>query len=132
MKTKKITLESFRYTWEHKKAFLKVEKELLGRISFRGLKHDLDKLLWWYPLGFLLGKDSNWVQKHHQSCSKHHTQSAGIKTRADYVEMIIDWECARLTKPDKPLNAYQTLYKFYPEQEANILPILKELNLAHE
>ena len=34
--------------------------------------------------------------------------------------MIIDWECARYTKPDKPLNAYDTLYKIYPELEEKI------------
>lgn len=43
--------------------------------------------------------------------------------------MVIDWECARLTKPDKPLNARQTLYKFYPELKDKILPILNKLNL---
>lgn len=43
--------------------------------------------------------------------------------------MVIDWECARYTKPDKPLNAYDTLYKYYPELEDKILPILKELKI---
>lgn len=43
--------------------------------------------------------------------------------------MVIDCECARFTKPDKPLNARQTLYKFYPELETKILPILEEFNL---
>ena len=33
------------------------------------------------------------------------------KTKLDYMEMILDWESARYTKPDKPLNAYDTLYK---------------------
>ena len=46
--------------------------------------------------------------------------------------MVIDWECARFTKPDKPLDAYDTLYKFYPHMDDKILPILKELNIAHE
>ena len=27
--------------------------------------------------------------------------------------MVIDWECARFTKPDKPLNAYETYKKYY-------------------
>jgi len=43
--------------------------------------------------------------------------------------MIIDWECARYTKVDKPLNAYETLMKYYPEEVDNILPILKKLKL---
>ena len=46
--------------------------------------------------------------------------------------MIIDWECARYTKPDKQLNAYDTLYKFYPNLEKEILPILKEFKLDHK
>ncbi|MBR5599574.1 MAG: hypothetical protein IKW39_05990, partial [Alphaproteobacteria bacterium] len=33
---------------------------------------------------------------------------------------------ARLTKPDKPLNAYQTLIKFYPEYQDTFLPLIKE------
>lgn len=43
--------------------------------------------------------------------------------------MIIDWECARYTKPDKPLNARQTLYKYYPALIDKIEPLLKEMNL---
>ena len=43
--------------------------------------------------------------------------------------MIIDWECARLTKADKPLNALDTLYKFYSQLESTILPIYKELDM---
>jgi hypothetical protein len=43
--------------------------------------------------------------------------------------MIIDWECARFTKPDKPLDAYQTMKKFYPDLEQRLLPLFKELGL---
>lgn len=43
--------------------------------------------------------------------------------------MMIDWECARYTKPDKPLSARDTLYKFYPELEEKMLPILNKYNL---
>ena len=44
--------------------------------------------------------------------------------------MALDWESARYTKEDKPLNAYDTLYKYYPELEKQILPILKEWGIA--
>ena len=40
--------------------------------------------------------------------------------------MMIDWECARYTKPDKQLNAEETLYKFYPHLEEAMLPIIKK------
>ena len=43
--------------------------------------------------------------------------------------MVLDWESARYTKPDKPLNGYDTLYKFYPNLTNEILPILKEFNI---
>ena len=52
------------------------------------------------------------------------------KTEVDYEEMALDWESARYTKEDKPLNAYDTLYKYYPELEKQILPILKEWGIA--
>lgn len=58
---------------------------------------------------------------------KHH--SIKTRTHADFVQMVIDWECARYTKPDKPLNARDTLYSFYPELEDKILSILIELKL---
>ncbi len=46
--------------------------------------------------------------------------------------MALDWESARYTKEDKPLNAYDTLCKYYPELEKQILPILKEWGIAQK
>lgn len=43
--------------------------------------------------------------------------------------MAIDWECARLTKPDKPLNARETLEKIHPELKEKMLSVLMELGL---
>ena len=71
------------------------------------------------------------VKNFHRATARHHSENNIKKTRNDYIEMIIDWECARYTKPDKPLNAYDTLYKWYPELEKEILPILEEFNIAH-
>lgn len=31
------------------------------------------------------------------------------------IEAAIDWESARFTKPEKPLNAFQTWQKYYPD-----------------
>ena len=110
-----------KYTILHRKAFRKVEKKLFGKNSLRGYLHDLDKVIL-YPL---LGKKL--TSKLHRKFSRHHINSA--KSYSDYREMVIDWECARYTKPDKPLNAYDTLYKYYPQLEEKILPILKELKI---
>ena len=110
-----------RYSLEHRKAFLDVEKKLLGKNTIRGYLHDVDKIILYHFL------PTEFVHTCHQWWSKHHERRA--KTHNDFVQMVIDWECARFTKPDKPLDAYDTLYKFYPHMEDKILPILKELNL---
>ena len=114
-------INSIIYTINHRKAFLKLEKKLLGKNTLRGYLHDLDKVF----LKLFLNKKT--VQKIHRKFSRHHNNRA--HTKSDYIQMVIDWECARFTKPDKPLNARQTLYKFYPELENSVLPIIEELGL---
>lgn len=118
-----------KYTWRHKLAFLKVERELLGSNTFRGYVHDLDKLVYLYPAAFIIGRDKKWAHNKHRQHRRHHTESPHTKTRQDYIEMIIDWECARFTKPDKPLNAFDTMNKFYPELKPHLTPIMHELGL---
>lgn len=110
-----------RYSLEHRKAFLDLEKKLLGKNTIRGYLHDVDKIILYHFL------PTEFVHTCHQWWAKHHQRRA--KTHDDFVQMVIDWECARFTKPDKPLDAYDTLYKFYPHMEDKILPVLKELNL---
>lgn len=111
------------YTLKHKKAFLLVERQLRGKNTLRGYLHDLDKpflyMAFWIKL-----ED---IQKIHRNRNAHHVRNNLPKTREDLIDSIIDWECARLTKPDKPLNAYQTLIKFYPDQKETFLPLIKEL-----
>ena len=113
-----------KYSLEHRKAFLALEKKLLGKNTICGYLHDVDKIILYHFL------PTEFVHTCHQWWSKHHEHRA--KTHNDFVQMAIDWECARFTKPDKPLDAYDTLYKFYPHMEDKILPILKVLNIAHE
>ena len=115
---------AIRYTQEHRKAFKKIEKEVLGHNTWRSIVHDLDKVILYNIWSHKK------VKNFHRSTATHHVENKIKKTRNDYIEMIIDWECARYTKPDKPLNAYDTLYKFYPELENIILPMLIELNLV--
>lgn len=121
------------YTWKHYLAFMKVQKQLLGyyRIKF----HDWDKLLMFIFLPFLGERIINqWHQKH----NKHHpTYTTGknwdrnLKDpyKVDWIEAIIDWECARFTKPDKPLNAQDTCLKYYLEYYEVVKPYLKKLRL---
>ena len=117
----KVRVENIKYTLEHRKAFRVVEKNLFGRVSMRGYLHDFDKVF----LYLFLSKKS--VSKLHRKFARHHINRA--KTKRDFNEMVIDWECARYTKLDKPLNAYETLYAYYPQLVALILPILQELNI---
>ena len=118
------------YTEKHRKACLylagKYVKEGLmpPEIIDRMKVHDVDKL----SLYMIMDKMS--TQKKHQDTQAHHFGNSIIKTDLDYMEAVIDWESARYTKPDKPLNAYDTLYKFYPEYEDQVLPILKKLGIA--
>lgn len=109
------------YTVRHRRAFRETERRLTGRVSTRGRLHDLDKLFL-YPL---LGVGP--TNRLHRLYARHHARRA--RTEADYAEMAVDWECARLTKPDKPLDAYDTLYRLYPELVPVMLPVLGRLGL---
>lgn len=124
-----ISLE--KYTLKHKLAFLRVERDLLGHNTWRGLFHDADKFLWLYPVALIMGRDKKWVQICHRKNNRHHAECPKERTRSDYIEMIIDWECARFTKADKQLDAYDTMKKFYPQLQDVILPLLREFNLEH-
>lgn len=115
--------EKILYTLRHKQAFLKVEKQLRRKNTWHGYLHDIDKPFLYLAFWIDLKK----VQKIHRSYSKHHVKNSLNKSKDDLVDTIIDWECARMTKPDKPLNAYQTLMKFYPEYQETFLPVIREL-----
>lgn len=118
--------EYIEYTYKHRKIVIYLankyvkenKEETMNQIEF----HDLDKL---YMYLFYNKKD---VSNVHRQLSSHHDNSIE-KNDADYVEMVLDWESARYTKPDKPLNAYDTLYKYYPEMKEKILPILKKFKI---
>ncbi len=112
------------YTYKHRKILTYLaekyynNEELIKQLE----NHDMDKM---YSLLFYDKKDIN---KFHRALSTHHDNDIP-KTELDYVEMILDWESARYTKDDKPLNAYDTLIKFYPHLEDQILPLLKKMGM---
>lgn len=110
------------YTWQHKKAFLKVEKKLLRKNTLRGYLHDVDKLF----LYMFLSKET--TSKIHHKIAKHHVNE--MSSIEDYKQAMIDWECARYTKPDKPLDAYDTLIILYPHLKPRMLPLLRYYNLT--
>lgn len=117
--------EHIKYTYKHRKIvmrlaekYFKDNNELLEQVK----QHDLDKLY------LYLFYDKKTVSRIHREQSTHHENDLE-KTHLDYVEMVLDWESARYTKPDKPLNAYDTLVKFYPGMTDVILPILQEMKI---
>lgn len=125
--------EHIPYTAKHYLAFMKVQKQLIGKYKY--WHHDWDKLFLFIFFPFLGDRIINqWHQKH----NRHHPTftvgkdwSKQIKSpkKVEWTEAIIDWECARFTKPDKPLNARETMEKFYPEYRNEAEKALKELGL---
>lgn len=109
-----------KYTLKHKRAFLRVEKQLLGYNTLRGYLHDLDKVIL-YPI---LGKEL--TSKLHKKWSRHHNRARTIQ---DMMEVVCDWECARFTKEDKPLSAREFLYKHNQDVINRFEPILQLLGL---
>lgn len=100
------------YTLKHKIAFLKVEKQLTGRNTIHGLLHDFDKVFM-----YLLFGNTKTVKRLHRKKRKHHVEHwQGKRIPIKWqIQMIVDFECASITKPDKPLNAVQTIDKYYPQ-----------------
>ena len=95
------------YTWQHKKAFLKVEKELCGKNTWRGYCHDLDKLIM-----YILGFPKTWAHNIHRATSPHHIQNGKVRSP---LMAVIDWEGCRITKTDKPYTAREYYEKFCPK-----------------
>ena len=119
----KKKLEKIKYTLKHKIAFLKVEKQLRGKNTLSGYLHDIDKPLLYLFCFWMSIQD---IHKFHRKHSKHHVKNDLKKTHSDLLDTVIDWECARMTKHDKPLNAYETLITFYPEYKSTYLPVIKK------
>jgi hypothetical protein len=105
----------------HKRAFLQVRRGnsvLRANVSFtRALLHDTGKALNVLLLGDRLATAV------HRRVAGHHN----FRCQADLWEALVDWECARFTKPSKPLNARQTWLKYYADLYCGNLLNLAEL-----
>ena len=75
-----FNLKSISYTWNHKKAFLKVEKQLIGKNTISGYLHDVDKLIL-----YLLPLNKKTIRNIHRKYSRHHVES---KREKNYLEII--------------------------------------------
>ena len=86
-------IDCIKYTLDHRKALQRLANEKGYSFPF----HDLDKVFL-YPF---LGK--HYTQILHRAWSRHHYRNGDIK---DKVQAAFDWESARFTTPDKPLDAF--------------------------
>jgi len=94
---------------KHKIAFFKTRNAntfLKNNINIvRVLMHDTDKLILILFLGDrITTKIHRFIAGHHKSIKMNYFQK---------VEAFCDWECARFTKPEKPLNGIDTWKKYY-------------------
>ena len=105
-----------RYTLAHRRAL----NALAAKFGYSFPLHDLDKVFL-YPL---LGK--RLTHNLHRRFSGHHFHNGDIRNKT---EAALDWECARITKPDKPLDAYDTWRKYY--LDVDMAPTLEKLGLMH-
>lgn len=114
-------LDYIEYTLKHKVAFINLYKQLIGDISPLAYMHDVEKLVQYSLM------EKELASNLHTKYSYHHYPN--YRNPEDIINSIIDYECARLTKPDKPLNAYETILKFHPEAFNDMRPFLKRLGL---
>ena len=98
----------------HRREVQRIAKEFGYSFPF----HDFVKII----NVFLFG--DRVATKLHRKFSNHHEHNGDIKNK---IEAAIDWESARFTKPDKPLNAYQTWVKYY--SHIDMEPTLRLLSL---
>lgn len=119
--------EHFLYTLKHKKALLMVYTELYGTIPSNNSRlyyHDIDKLFMYTILS-----DIKKASKLHRGYSTHHVENWRVGNLDDRIEALLDYECARITKPDKPLNAYRTVNELKIQAKDDLEPLLKEVGL---
>ena len=101
----------------HRKVLQRIAKEKGYSFPF----HDFVKMINVFIFGDKI------ATKLHRKFSKHHDHKYFYKYKVpdllagvyrdipNKVEAAIDWESARFTKPEKPLNAYDTWVKYYSD-----------------
>lgn len=109
------------YTLKHYVAFLKLEKELLGYYKYKF--HDLDKVLMYIFIPFI---GTQQIKVIHRKFNKHHI--VFDKINCNYEEAIIDWECSRFTKPDKPQTARELVESGRDKTSVHYIELIKQLN----
>ncbi len=109
------------YTWEHKIAVAKLAKKFTGRVSLRILLHDADKLIGYTLFPFLTLHQHKVI--HRKICKHHHYDDIANLSYPVLEEIVLDWESARYTKPDKP----QTAREWCVHKRMNCYPYLSPI-----
>lgn len=119
------SIEHIIYTLKHKKALIMTYVELTGLLpsyDSRLYWHDTEKLFMYMTMN-----DCKKSSNLHISTSVHHY--GNLETDDDRLEAVLDYECARFTKHDKPLNAYETILKYKPDAEEILGDILDKYGI---
>ena len=120
-------LHKMRYTYLHRQAIFNVAKSLnIDPTPY--LLHDTEKYFMY------LWMEENMTRGCHRLLNKHHYYNLGPALNKEIlIEMMLDWESARFSKTDKPLNAYETLIKWMPHVIYEpMIEVLKEYGLDSE
>jgi len=121
----KSRLNHIAYTFKHIIAINKCAKQYhIWTPAY--LLHDVDKIFMYLFLP--LKYNTKDIHHIHEINSKHHRKYK-YPNKINWEMAIMDWECARFTKPDKLLNAYDTLMAYCPEVADKCLPIMKKIRL---
>ncbi len=122
------------YSWYDMMCYRDVEHFLRGKTVNKW--HDMDKILMFVFVPWLGPEVINnihiRIQSHHPKYWNGETMIGKDISDIDWYQAVIDWECARYTKLDKPLNAYDTMLKYYNDDEsykACALSVMKDLDL---
>ena len=106
----------------HRKAFKIIEKQTLGYNTIKSFTHDLDKLL---LLKFAFFISVITIRKMHKKFAAHHRLTFEQMSPNVIIEKLIDWECARYTKSNSQMTAYEYfLYRFKGHENTHKYKVL--------
>ena len=125
------------YTYRHRRAFEYCVRKyihndpLREEMLRRAAVHDMDKMIMY------LFMDQKAAQKLHVTTKPHHLENDLPRTYEDYVEAVMDYECAPYTKPDKPLNAFDFTHLLMDwkaldeETGKKLISVMEDLGIAN-
>lgn len=118
------------YTLRHKIAIMALSYEFFGYVSKRIMFHDMEKLALYSMVGTKEGHNLH-VQYsiHHHGNFDCFAERDTTSYHDNLMEAILDYECARYTKPDKPLNAYKTILNYFPDDYKDLKEYLVRFGL---